>query len=69
MSQRDLAKVAGVSVGGMDYMLSALVDKSILKLGNFIASQEKRLNACVLTPKGIARKAELTRALLARKME
>jgi EPS-associated MarR family transcriptional regulator len=69
MSQRELAQVAGVSVGGMHYVLSALVDKGLVKLGNFTASEDKRRYAYVLTPKGIARKAALTRAFLARKME
>lgn len=69
MSQRELAKVAGVSVGGMHYVLSALVDKGLVKLGNFTAAKDKRRYAYVLTPKGIARRAALTRAFLARKME
>lgn len=69
MSQRELAKVAGVSVGGMHYVLSALVDKGLVKLGNFTASEDKRRYAYVLTPKGIARRAALTRAFLMRKME
>lgn len=69
MSQRELAKVAGVSVGGMHYMLSALVDKGLVKIGNFTAAEDKRRYAYVLTPKGIARKASLTRAFLMRKME
>jgi|TARA_R110002074_G_scaffold231957_4_gene403413 EPS-associated MarR family transcriptional regulator len=69
MSQRELAQVAGVSVGGMHYVLNALLEKGLVKLGNFTASQDKRRYAYVLTPKGIARKAALTRAFLARKME
>ncbi len=68
MSQRELARVAGVSVGGMHYVLNALVDKGLVKLGNFTASRDKRRYAYVLTPKGIARKAALTRAFLSRKM-
>ncbi|WPZ27573.1 MarR family EPS-associated transcriptional regulator (plasmid) [Sulfitobacter pontiacus] len=69
MSQRELAQVAGVSVGGIHYVLNALVEKGLVKLGNFTSSQDKRRYAYVLTPKGIARKAALTRAFLARKME
>ena len=69
MSQRELAQVVGVSVGGMHYVLSALVDKGLVKLGNFTASEDKRRYAYVLTPKGIARRAALTRAFLMRKME
>ena len=69
MSQRELAAAVGVSVGGMHYVLTALIDKGLLKLGNFTASDDKRRYAYVLTPKGIARKAALTRAFLTRKME
>jgi EPS-associated MarR family transcriptional regulator len=68
MSQRDLAEVVGVSVGGMHYVLSALIDKGLVKLGNFSAAKDKRRYAYVLTPRGIARKAALTRAFLIRKM-
>lgn len=69
MSQRELAAAVGVSVGGMHYVLNALIDKGLVKLGNFTAAEDKRRYAYVLTPKGIARKAALTRAFLVRKME
>ena len=69
MSQRQLAEAVGVSVGGMHYVLNALIDKGLLKLGNFTAAEDKRRYAYVLTPKGIAGKAALTRAFLLRKME
>lgn len=69
MSQRELADAVGVSVGGMHYVLNALIKKGLVKLGNFTAAEDKRRYAYVLTPKGIARKAALTRAFLLRKME
>lgn len=69
MSQRDLAAAVGVSVGGIHYVLNALIDKGLVKLGNFTASEDKRRYAYILTPKGIAQKAALTRAFLVRKME
>ena len=69
MSQRELADAVGISVGGTHYVLNALIEKGFVKLGNFTASEDKRRYAYVLTPKGIARKAALTRAFLARKME
>jgi EPS-associated MarR family transcriptional regulator len=68
MSQRDLAKEVGVSVGRMNYVLNALVDKGLVKLGNFTAAKDKRRYAYVLTPKGVAQRASLTRAFLARKV-
>jgi len=68
MSQRDLAKNVGVSVGRMNYVLNALVDKGLVKLGNFTAAKDKRRYAYVLTPKGVAQRASLTRAFLTRKV-
>ena len=69
MSQRDLAEAVGVSVGGIHYVLSALVDKGLVKLGNFTAAEDKRRYAYILTAKGISEKAAITRRFLARKIE
>ncbi|TVS06622.1 MAG: MarR family EPS-associated transcriptional regulator [Rhodobacteraceae bacterium] len=68
MSQRELALAVGVSTGSIHYVLKAFIDKGIIKLGNFAASEDKRRYAYVLTPKGITAKAELARKFLARKM-
>jgi len=68
MSQRDLAKAVGVSTGGIHYVLNALLDKGLLKLGNFTAAEDKRRYAYVLTRRGIAAKADLTKRFLVRKM-
>ena len=67
MSQRELANAVGISVGGMHYVLNALIDKGLVKLGNFTAARDKRRYAYLLTPKGIAEKAALTRSFLKRK--
>lgn len=68
MSQRDLAKAVGVSTGGINYVLAALVEKGMLKLSNFTAAEDKRRYAYVLTPKGITVKADLTRRFMIRKL-
>ena len=68
ISQRELAEAVGVSAGGIHYVLNALIDKGLGKLGNFSAAEDKRRYAYVLTPKGIARKATLTGAFLVRKI-
>ena len=68
MSQRDLAAAVGISTGSIHYVLKALVDKGLIKLGKFTASKDKRRYAYVLTPKGIAARAALTRRFLIRKM-
>ncbi len=69
MSQRELAAAVGVSVGGMHYVLNALIDKGLVKLGNFTAAEDKRRYAYVLTPKGVSEKAAITRRFLIRKIE
>jgi len=68
MSQRALASALGISTGGIHYLLNALLDKGLIKLGNFSAAEDKRRYAYVLTPKGAAEKVRLTKAFLARKM-
>ena len=68
MSQRELAAAVGVSVGGMHYVLNALIEKGLIKLGNFTAAEDKRRYAYVLTPKGIKEKSLITGKFLRRKM-
>jgi EPS-associated MarR family transcriptional regulator len=69
LSQRDLAKALGLSLGGLNYCLQALLDKGVVKMYNFQNSQRKAAYAYLLTPSGIAEKAALTGRFLKRKME
>jgi len=69
MSQRELAVAVGVSVGGMHYVLNALIDKGFVKLGNFTSAEDKRRYAYILTRRGLSQKAAITRRFLARKMK
>lgn len=68
MSQRELAEAAGVSVGGIHYVLNALIEKGLVKLGNFRSAEDKRRYAYILTPKGIREKSNLAMAFLERKI-
>jgi len=68
MSQRELAKAAGVSAGCVHYVLSALVDMGYVKFSNFTAAEDKRRYAYILTPLGIAEKALITKRFLVRKI-
>ncbi|OOY25875.1 MarR family EPS-associated transcriptional regulator [Thioclava sediminum] len=68
MSQRELADAVGVSTGSANYVLKALVEKGFVKLGNFKAAEDKRRYAYLLTPKGVAEKAAMTRGFLQRKI-
>ena len=67
LSQRQLADMLGVSLGKANYLLRALLDKGLLKARNFRNSHNKLAYAYLLTPSGIAQKAELTRGYLERK--
>lgn len=67
MSQRELAAALGVSLGRVNYVLKALVEKGLVKFANFSAAPDKRRYAYVLTPRGLAEKAALTGRFLRRK--
>lgn len=69
VSQRELADAVGISNGSAHYLLSALLDKGLIKLGNFSSAQDKRRYAYILTPKGLAEKAMITKQFLERKIQ
>jgi len=69
LSQRDLASAVGISNGSAHYLLNALLDKGLIKIGNFTAAQDKRRYAYILTPKGIAEKVAITKRFLERKIQ
>ena len=67
MTQRQLAEALGVSLGKTNYMIRSLLDVGWLKLGNFKRSNNKMGYAYLLTPKGLADKANVTKQFLDRK--
>ena len=67
LSQRQLAAQLGVSLGKANYCLRALVEKGLVKLGNFSKNQNKRQYAYLLTPAGVEEKTRITQAFLKRK--
>ena len=69
LSQRQLAAELGVSLGGVNYALKALIERGFVKAGNFRKSGSKAAYLYVLTPKGIAEKSSLATAFLGRKLE
>ncbi len=68
-TQRELAHELGVSLGKANYVLRALLSKGFVKVRNFRGSSNKRGYVYLLTPEGVAAKAELTRHFLARKID
>ena len=69
LTQRELADKLGISVGGLNYCLNALIDKGLVKMQNFSNSKNKFKYVYLLTPIGIAEKVALTTRFLSRKME
>jgi EPS-associated MarR family transcriptional regulator len=68
MSQRDLAEKLGVSNGKLHYCIKALIDKGLVKMGNFANSKHHLGYAYLLTPTGISQKASMTSSFLKRKL-
>ena len=68
MSQRDLAQAMGVSLGKANYCLKALMDKGLVKFGNFRKNPDKAQYAYLLTPAGLEEKSRITMAFLRRKI-
>ena len=69
LSQRDLAKRLGISLGKVNFCLNALVDKGSLKIDNFRNSENKLAYAYLLTPRGVDEKARITVHFLKHKMQ
>ena len=68
ISQRELSKELGVSLGKVNYCLRALIDKGWVKAKNFKNSQNKMAYRYLLTPHGVQEKAALTVSFLKRKL-
>ncbi len=67
ISQRQLAKEMGVSLGKVNYCLKALLSVGLIKVGNFAKSKQKKNYAYLITPKGVKEKAIITARFLAAK--
>lgn len=69
ISQRELAKVAGISLGSMHYCLKALAQKGWVKAGNFKNNPDKSVYLYLLTPEGVTQKSRLAIDFLRRKKQ
>lgn len=68
-TQRELAEELGVSVGKINYCLTALIEKGLVKANNFKNNRNKRAYAYLLTPSGIEEKARITVRFLRKKID
>ncbi len=69
VSQREISEFLGISLGKINFILKALIDKGIVKARNFKNNKNKRAYAYYLTPRGIEEKAKLTVRFFNRKSE
>ena len=69
ISQRELAKETGISLGSMHYCLKALAQKGWVKAGNFKNNPDKSVYLYLLTPEGVSQKSKLAIDFLKRKRQ
>ncbi len=69
LTQRELSKSLGVSLGGINYCLNALIAKKAVKIENFKNYKNKWVYAYLLTSQGLVEKTALTGAFFKRKMQ
>ena len=69
LTQRQVAGELGVSLGKTHYVIRALINKGLVKLGNFKTSNNKIGYLYLLTPKGLVEKSELAQSFLLRKRQ
>ena len=69
MSQREISRELGVSLGGVNYALKALIERGFVKVGNFGRSESKLAYLYLLTPAGLSQKSALAATFLTDKLE
>ena len=68
LTQREMAREMGISLGKVNYCLSELARKGFIKINRFKDSHNKSQYLYHLTPRGLEAKAGLTISFLKRKM-
>ena len=67
LTQKSFAKEIGFSVGKINYVLRALIDKGLIKAEVFLTSDNKKKYTYLLTDDGIKEKVSLTKKFITRK--
>jgi len=68
-SQKTIAQDIGYSVGKVNFILKALIEKGMVKAENFINSKNKKQYKYLLTEDGIKHKINITEQFIKRKKE
>ncbi len=69
LTQRQIANHLGLSLGKINYLIKALLEKGVVKVDNFKRSDNKLGYLYLLTPEGVERKRKLTLLFIQRKSE
>lgn len=69
ISQREIARQLGISLGRANFCLKALIEVGMVKVSNFRNSKKKLAYMYLLTPSGIEAKSAITLCFLKRKIE
>jgi len=68
VSQRELSTSLNISLGKVNFIIRALIEKGIVKAQNFKNNKNKRAYAYYITKEGIQEKSKLTLKFFQRKM-
>ncbi len=69
ITQRELADKLGISLGGVNYCLRALIQIGHIKVSNFQKNSSKLQYLYLLTPIGLSKKTSLATDFIKRKMK
>jgi len=68
-TQRELAQDLGISLGKLNYCITALKKKGLIKIQNFKKNPKKVNYLYILTPRGIATKTNMTIDFMKKKIQ
>lgn len=68
VTQRELSARLGFSLGKINFLVKSMVNKGLIKAGNFKNAKNKIAYLYCLTPSGFEEKAKITYRFLKRKM-
>ena len=68
LSQREMARRMGISLGKTNYVLTELANKGIIKIKRFKSAVNKIPYTYILIPEGLEEKAKITLSFLKRKL-
>ncbi len=69
LTQRQLSKEIGSSIGKVNYCLKGLIDIGFIKMENFKNSNKKINYAYIITPEGVKQKINVTKKFIKIKLQ